>query len=813
MDMASRRRIIKRDKNCDRCNLCQTAEYICLLGKGPIPCDVMMIGEAPGQREEDDGEPFVGKAGHLLDDIFEDLGIERKDIYMTNAVHCRPPDNRTPRKKEINECKYWLEKEIKAVKPKFILTFGNVPLEALHGVKGIKKLRGIPIERDGIIYFPMYHPSYALHDPRQLSVVKGDIKTFKGIVDRGGPLEECGVNYKIVTKKNLEKALEDIKNTKVISIDTETSGLNPFEPGSWVTSLGIGTSKTQWCFPLNHYKSKIYANFKSQKRLIKKIDKVIDDKKIIVMQNGKFDTLQIAVHFGVWWYCTFDTMLAHYNCDENSRHGLDYLAQKYYDANNYDIPLEEKWGIVGTLKRHCKYLALDLYYTRKLFFTLKKELKRDKLTYRLFTELTMPIATMYTDIEYHGVYVNPKELGLAHKYWTKKANGVKRKLDKLFPSDSTYKDKRTDKIEIGINWGSPQQLGEILFGKLKLKVLDKTAGGKAATTKSVLLRLADKHKIPRLIIDYRKALKNLNTFIEPWQRRSINNRFHPTCKIHGTVTGRPSMEEPNLQQTPRDPRLRKIIRAPKGRILIDADESQVEMRLAADASQDPELLLIYQTGGDVHTLTVQRTFGIMKPTSEERKKGKAINFGYLFGMWWVRFQTYARDNFEVIMSDKESKESREEFFRLYKGLVEWHRRQKRFAKQHGFVRNRIGRLRRLPDAMNNDGSYECKEAQRQAINSPIQSLASDITLLAAVEVHNKMDRSRAHIVGTVHDSILVECDIDYVDELCTMIKQAMEMPQKLKDWNIRFSIPLEAEIELGPWGDHDNNKKWKMVVD
>lgn len=809
---------VKRNPKCTACGLHEFADTVCLLGDGGRKHQVMIIGEAPGAEEDEEGVPFIGKSGQLLNKLIKAAGWRREDIYVTNAVHCRPEDNKTPGKREIAACREWLMKEIQDVNPKFIMTTGNIPLQSLLGLKGIKNLRGKPIEVPGeqfglehpVVYvFPVYHPSYALRDPRNEPVLERDIAQFFNIVKRGAPRFEKGLNRRIVlTPKEYEEALADIRANDVLSWDTETSGLDAFAPGAWITSFGIGTETTQWCFPLNHQKSPFLNKFNLQKRKVKAIAKACQGK-TIVAQNGKFDTVFTKVLMDVLLYTDFDTMLAHYNLDENSYHGLDHLASEYFGAIDYDIPLSEKHGF-GPLDRHCDYLALDLYYTRKLYYVLKEELEEEPTAAGIFYNLTMPVARMYCDIELVGVYVNPKKLDEAYDFWTDKAEEALRKLNHHVPDNAQRKDKKTKKIITGINWGSPQQVGEVLFKRLKLPVLDKTPKGEPSVAESVLLRLADKHPVPKLIIEYREAMKNKGTFVEGWQAKCYNNRMHPHFKIHGTVTGRPSCEEPNLQQTPRDPRIRSMIEEidedENGYewVLVDADLSQAELRITAEASGDPELKICYQTGVDVHTRTVQHIFGIMKPDKEQRKKGKAINFGFVYGMWWKKFKDYARDNYGVTFTDKESENIRKSFFRLYSGLTGWHKRQKAFANQHGYVMSFLGRKRRLPEARirpkNKIEEMRKQEAERQAINSPIQSFASDLTLMAAVELHNELPREYFRIVGSVHDAILMGVRKDKLDIVLPRIKQAMEHPQLLNKMKVRLSVPIVSEIEIGPWG-------------
>lgn len=809
---------LKRDKNCHDCGLCETAEFVCLLGQGPKHPKAMVIGEAPGRREDESGKAFVGKAGELLDELLDDAGLPREDVYITNAVHCRPPENRTPKKKEIEACKRWIQAEIRAIKPKFILTLGNVPLQSLLGLKGIKRLRGMPIERDGITYFPTYHPSYALRDERQRPVIASDIAMFSRIVERGGVGNEEGLNFHIIKSwEDVERALRDIEDTSIKSVDTECSGLHQFDPGFAIQSIHIGTRKNQWCFPLSHKLGWMSDDPRGREKLMRRLVSVLR-RGTVIMQNGKYDTIAIAVEYGLWLYTDFDTMLAHYNINENMRHDLKFLAQFYFEAIDYDVPIEVKQGKTGTLLQHCKYAALDIYYTRKLFFKFKKLLAQDKPTEFLFYNLTMPVARMYADIEYNGVWTDRAQLKVARDKYKRQAKEALDHLNKLVPDSRRWKDKKTKEWRTGVNWGSPKQIAEILFKRLGLKSLEKTKKGADSTNESVLLQLREKHKVPALILEWRGATKNLS-FVDSWDKLAIDNVMHSNFKLHGTVTGRPSCEDPNLQQTPRNPVLRSCISAPPGYILVELDQSQVELRIVAELSQVPALVIAYQTGQDIHRKTVQDIFGIKDPTSDERKKGKAINFGFIYGMWWKKFIKYALDNYEQVFSPRQAQNIRSRFFQIYP-LEKWHGKQKRFARINGYVRSLAGRLRRLPAAMARDDSPESKEAERQAINSPVQSFASDVTLMGALAMHGDYVHDPHHrghrpgafhqdlvrLCGTVHDAILSWVRKDYVKKMIPKAKKLMEIPPLFKDFHIKTSIPFVAEAKVGPWGI---GKGWK----
>lgn len=627
------------------------------------------------------------------------------------------------------------------------------------------------------------------HNDKKLPILQEHIKAFKKLCS--GSSIQNKVEHTIVEDEDtIDEMAFDIIKSKVVAIDTETSGLDPFVPDKFMASIGIATKNHAWTIPLSHSQSKHKDDREWQQKVIEKIGRLIK-KKVVVGHNGKFDTLWIYQCYGVWVDFTDDTMLMHYNLDENSPHGLKFLSAKYLNVNIYDIPDKEKNGY-GSIDSHCEYLAQDIRYTYDLYKIFKSKLEEDPLSLRVYKDLTMPVVKVYARAENNGTWVNPKTLAEATAHWQKIAWETGQKLNK-------YGD---------INWNSTKQVAEILFNKLKLPILERTPKGAPAMSESVLLRLKDKHEVPQLILENRKATKFLSTFLEPWKllgEQSGDSRIHPTFKVHGTVTGRPACSEPNLQQVPRDVSIRSIIDAPEGWSLVEADLSQAELRIAAEMSQDRELRNCYLTGIDVHKRTVESIFGIdpKDMTKEERKKGKAINFGFIYGMGWKKFMDYARDNYGQVFTEKESQNTRKGYFRLYQDLPDWHKRQRNFVRKHGYVRNLIGRKRRLYDALlpdNSDNRMAIAQAERNSINSPVQSLASDINLNAFIDICNKYSNEVVRPCGTIHDAIMLEVRNDYVDQVCKDLKGFMEHPSLFEKYQVRFGIPVESEVEIGPWG-------------
>jgi DNA polymerase I-like protein with 3'-5' exonuclease and polymerase domains len=311
-----------------------------------------------------------------------------------------------------------------------------------------------------------------------------------------------------------------------------------------------------------------------------------------------------------------------------------------------------------------------------------------------------------------------------------------------------------------------------------------------------------------MILELREHV-GLEKFLRSWTEKIDGDGFmHPNFLLHGTVTGRLSCKNPNLQQVPRDKRLRPLFTAPDGWTFVEADYSQVELRIAAMMSGDPTLLEIYRQAGDVHTATAMLITGLPKEqiTEDMRKKAKAVNFGFLYGMGAKKFVIYALDNYGVTVSLQEATLFRERFFEKFYGLPPWHDRQKKLAKRDKRVRSRMGRLRRLPEIDSGD-KFSRSEAERQAVNSPVQSLASDMCLFSFVRLGAEQDWDFIRPVGLVHDAIVLMVRTDRLDEGCRIIKDTMEDVATMERvFGAHLTVPIEAEVKYGPWG---KGVKWK----
>lgn len=782
-----------RNPNCELCPLYEEAEFVCLMGDGPRRAKVMVVGEAPGAREDDEHRAFVGPAGQLLDKTLRAAGLAREQVYITNACKCRPPDNRTPTRGEAKICSTtYLARELQKVRPDHVLILGNTALQAVVGRSGITKHRGKTYDLvSGATALATFHPAAILRNPRYSDEFRADVNRLGRMV-RG---EKDGVKTRVAlinTSSKLRALVRAGMKAEVNSYDVETTGLQEWIPGAGIVSISFTFETGQsYVVPLWHSQSPWKNWIKALHYLKPMLER--DDCKYVA-HNGKFDCRWLA-HFGVYVPQTFDTMLAAHMIDENRSKGLKPLAQVILGVDAWDIGEDVKDAYNTPIKRLAVYNGKDTDYTLRLYHEFKRQLKEEPRIARVFAKLMMPASNALTKIEMVGLYADQHRIQVRLKEARQRKHKIMRTLIKKHGAPG------------GINFNSPQQLAKWLFGDLKLPMIEETAKGAPSTKEAVLLKLGRLHPAPALLIEYRLWTKRINTYLEPWleaARADKRSRIHSTYKLFGTVTGRLSSEGPNLQQVPREPFMRTCLGAPPGWKFVEADFSQVELRIAAMLAGESRMLRAFNTGADIHTQTASELSG--KPadslTKEERKKGKSSNFALIYDVGPQTLLDYMWEKFQIEVSLEESQGIINRFFKLYPRFRPWHDRQRRLAARYGRVSSPIGRVRHLPDMRSSNPSVRA-EAERQAINSPVQSCASDLMLLALIRLSDLLPARVAWIVGTVHDAILFQVREDSVEAVAPIIKEVMEdLSVVKKKFGCIITVPIEAEVKVSQfWGD------------
>jgi uracil-DNA glycosylase family 4 len=788
-----------RNENCRLCPLYKEAQSVCLLGDGPVPTRIMLVGEAPGAREDDIARPFAGPAGRYLDRILAEVGLPRDTVYITNAVRCRPPDNATPTNGQIKACGTYMQSELEIVKPDYILVMGNAALRAILKTSGVMKKSGTAHDLPGgRTAFVTVHPAAVLRNPGLETSFKSDLMSFARLT-RGEDRRPETKSKLIQSSKGLARLCQMLATVETpIAFDVETGSSNPDEDegglNSWSPDGLIHTVAFSWepgkayVVSLEHPATKWDIPVQ---RVYDALNVALNGKKM-VGHNVKFDDSWMRAK-GVHLYSYFDTKLASHLLDENRPSGLKPLARTYLGADEYEAGISFS-GDATALVKLAIYNGKDADYTLRLYHLFRDELKKQPRLARLFTRLVMPAARAFVDIEANGFPVDMERLERRHKSILRKIAQVNDEMIEMLPPD----------LEEVANFRSPQFLGRWFFGYLKLPIIQVTPTGKPSTAESVLLELVDKHPAVAKLMELRKWQKNESTYTRNWLNRiaiARKPRLYTSYNLSGTVTGRLSS---NMQQVPRDVYIRSIIGSEPGWRFIEADFAQIELRLAAMFSRDPALTRAFRTGVDPHLGTAAKILRKAPSliTKEERKMAKAVNFGFLYGMGWKKFKVYAKEKYQTEVTDEEAQAYRKAFFKQYSSLEAWHSRQRRIVRNVGSVASPIGRIRHLPNINSTDEGVQ-GEAEREAINSPVQGLASDLTILSMARLSKRLDRTRSRILGNVHDAILLEATEDYAEEAARITKHVMENLPLKKLFGYKTTVPIEAEVTIGQhWGEY-----------
>ncbi|MCD6309950.1 MAG: DNA polymerase I [Candidatus Eremiobacteraeota bacterium] len=476
--------------------------------------------------------------------------------------------------------------------------------------------------------------------------------------------------------------------------------------------------------------------------------------------------------------CFFDVKLAGYLLDpEGSLRLGDFFKMYLYPGH--------EWEQVE--KGDENKIADSIIAGSRMLLSLKKKIE-EKLKETemddLFWGLEMPLLFVLNRMEHHGI-------GLDVKY-----------LEEL----SSEMDKEIKKIESEIfemaghefNIGSPRQVGQVLFKELELPALEKTEKTKAASTSATaLMQIRDKHPIVDLILDYRELTKLKSTYVDTLPRlvSKLDGRLHTSFNQMTTATGRLSSSEPNLQNIPVHGRwglrIRRAFIAEKGRKLVGADYSQIELRVMAHMSNDPRLISAFKKGEDIHTATAADVFGISPGdvTPDMRRKAKEINFGIMYGM---RAHGLAQ---RLNISRTEAKEYVDKYFERFSGVREFISKVIEKAREKGYVETLLGRRRYLPGI--NSRNYTVRSAtERIAINAPLQGTAADIIKLAMINVERRLVKEftdvkeRPKLLISIHDELLLEVKQEFVPRVVELVKEVMEGVFSLR-------VPLIVDISVG----------------
>ena len=481
----------------------------------------------------------------------------------------------------------------------------------------------------------------------------------------------------------------------------------------------------------------------------------------------------------------FDIRIAGYLLNSiTNQYSISDLMNEYLeiDINVDDIKQEQLNLFDVQEEKENEQIAVYAYSVGKLHDVLEKDLKENNM-YDLFNNIEMPVLEVLADMQFRGMYVDKDEL-IAY------GDELKKKLDEL-----TNKIHELAGEEFNIN--STKQLGEILFEKLKLPVIKKTKNG-YSTDVDTLEKLQCEHEIIGYILEYRQLAKLNSTYIEgmiPYINKNtgrIHSYFHQTV----TATGRISSTEPNLQNIPTrieiGKKLRKVFKPSENKIFLDADYSQIELRVLAHVSKDETMVANFIHDEDIHAQAASRVFGVPldEVTKELRSKAKAVNFGIVYGISDFGLAG------QIHSSRKQAKQYIEQYLEKYNGIKTFMDEVIEEAKEKGYIETMYKRRRYIPELKSK--SYMVRKfGERVAMNTPIQGTAADIMKIAMINVFGELKNKKLNskIILQVHDELLIETDIKEKEEVRKILVDNMENAAKLL-------VPLKVEVAEGEnWYD------------
>ena len=597
----------------------------------------------------------------------------------------------------------------------------------------------------------------------------------------------------ITDQKDLNEKINHIKGKKIFCFDLETTGFNFINDK--IISINFAIYNDVFLLPLHisdtqQEELKIKADENYINNYFNLLRPIFEDETVLkIGHNLKFD-IKFLKALGIETKGQlFDTMLAEYCIDASHNIlNMDDLAEKYlnYKTIHYKDVIENpnKQTLQDvSIKELTDYACEDADITFKLYEVLKEKINKDEKAKKLFYEIEMPLLRVLIDMEYNGVALDTIYL---------------RKLSKELEIElKELTERLMDMAEENFNPNSTKQVAEILFNKFNLPVIKRSKTG-PSTDVDVLTKLSYIHPIASLLLEYRTLSKIKSTYSDslPQMVNEKTNRIHTTYMQTGTQTGRLSSKDPNLQNIPiRSEIGRKIRRAfipSEGRILVNADYSQIELFLLAEFSKDENLYTAFKNGEDVHVKTASLIFDKTPDeiTKEERSIGKTINFSILYGQGVYRLS----ENLGISRSDASN--FLVKYFTSYAGVKAYMEGIKESTKKTGYAETYWGRRRAIPEIFDQNKMRQAN-GERIAVNTTFQGTAADLMKISMIRIHNKFREQelKSKLIMQVHDELIFDVVLSEKDRVIEIIKDGMEN-------NYDFSLDLKTSMMSGNnWGE------------
>ena len=593
-------------------------------------------------------------------------------------------------------------------------------------------------------------------------------------------LESQPHNYQLIdTEEKRREIIQKLLTSKILSLDTETTGTEPMDAELVGMSFSIAENEAFYV--------PVPSDRDEALKIVKEFRPVFENENSLkVGQNIKYDMIVLQNYSAVVKGPLFDTMIAHYVLQPELRHGMDYLAEIYLHYQT--IHIDELIGPKGKNQKNMRdldpkdvylYACEDADITLKLKNVLEKELKENDAE-RLFYDIEMPLVPVLVNIERNGVLLDTEALQQSSAHFTAQMEQIEKEIYEL--AGETF------------NIASPKQVGEVLFDKLKIiEKAKKTKTGQYVTSEEVLESLRHKHPVVEKILEHRGLKKLLGTYIDalPLLINPRTGRVHTSFNQTVTATGRLSSSNPNLQNIPiRDENgkeIRKAFIPDEGCLFFSADYSQIELRIMAHLSEDKNMIDAFLSNHDIHAATAAKIYKIdLKDVgSDMRRKAKTANFGIIYGI--SVFGLAERMN----VDRKEAKELIDGYFETYPGVKAYMDKSIQVAQEKGYVETIFHRKRFLPD-INSRNAVVRGYAERNAINAPIQGSAADIIKVAMARIYQRFQTEgiQAKMILQVHDELNFSVPVNEKERVEEIVIEEMEKAY-------RMHVPLKADCGWG----------------
>tara|TARA_S200002703_G_scaffold149710_1_gene147503 strand:+ start:41 stop:2314 length:2274 start_codon:yes stop_codon:yes gene_type:complete len=717
-------------------------------------------------------------------------------IQFDEYVLCSNPQVKKVLKRDVDI-------NIELDKYDWVILVGSEPLKYFTKINSITEYTGRIVEEK---FLPVINPAMLAFKPEAkktwiesrdniVKYISGELKQEK--LDS----EDC---FGITDSEELHKFLEDAiqHENDFIALDSETTSLYPRD--GYMLGISLAYKQNHGAYILTDC-----IDEKGEELL-----QELFNKKRVVFHNSKFDIAFFKFHFGFKFPRFEDTMLMHYTLNENpGTHGLKQLALKFTPYGDYEKPMydwiEAYRKRTGILKSDFSwdmipyevmkdYAAMDAVCTFLIYEKfLPKVEENDKLK-NVYRNILLPATEFLLDVESYGVPFDRNRLEKSSVLMQEDIDNAVKRLYEFTEVKLFEKAQGKD-----FNPNSTMQLRSLLFDYIGLKPTGKKTGtGADSTDAEVLGQLAEEHAVPQLVLDIRQKVKIKSTYLDkiiPALDR--DERLRTGFNLHGTTSGRLSSSgKMNMQQIPRDnPIVKGCIKAKPGNKIVAMDLTTAEVYCAAVLANDIALQQVFQDGGNFHSNIAKLVFNLPCKVDEvaeyystERQMAKAVTFGIMYGAGPKKISEQVSKDSGKYFSTTEAKEVIDDYFKQFFMLKKWLENSKKIIQKQGFIYSFFGRKRRLPNVKSTDRAIAAHEV-RSGINALVQSVASDVNLLGAIDTNREIQGKPAKIFALVHDSILAEVENDFVDEYSEILKRNVQ-----KDRGLSIpGCPIGCDFDIG----------------